>query len=155
MGEPLELVVFFMDEQKYALRLAVVERVVRIVEIVRLPKAPKIILGVINIQGRIIPVVNIRQRFDLPERDIALNDQLIIANTEKRTVALIVDAVDGVMEFPDLKVTSPDQILPSMEYIAGVIKMENGLILVHDINRFLSLEEEQRLEDVLTSKHIE
>jgi purine-binding chemotaxis protein CheW len=154
MGEPLKLVVFSLNEQKYALRLAVVERVVRIVEIIRLPKAPEIILGVINIQGRIIPVVNVCRRFGLPERDTDLNDQLIIANTEKRTVALVVDAVDGVMEFPDQKVTSPDQILPSMEYIAGVIKMENGLILVHDIDRFLSLEEEQRLEDVLESKYI-
>ncbi len=58
-----QLVVFAFDEQRYALHLSAVERIVRMVEITPLPKAPEIVLGVVNVQGRIVPIVNIRKRF--------------------------------------------------------------------------------------------
>ena len=93
-----KLVVFRLDAQRFALYLSNVERIVRIVEINPLPKAPEYILGTINFQGKFIPVVNIRKLFLLPERDIDLNDQLIIANTSMRTVALWVDSVSDVVE---------------------------------------------------------
>ena len=79
MAPAHQLVVFTMDEQRYALQLAAVERVVRMVEVTPLPQAPQIVLGVINAQGRIIPVVDIRRRFRLPARDIRLSDHLLIA----------------------------------------------------------------------------
>lgn len=79
-----QLVVFTLDEQRYALHLAAVERIVRVVEVTPLPKSPEIVLGVVNVQGRIIPVVNIRKRFRLPEREIALSNQLIIASRSRR-----------------------------------------------------------------------
>jgi purine-binding chemotaxis protein CheW len=58
-----QLVVLTLDEQRYALHLSAVERIVRMVEITPLPKAPQIVLGVVNVQGRIVPIVNIRKRF--------------------------------------------------------------------------------------------
>ena len=82
MAPAHQLVVFNMDEQRYALQLATVERVVRMVEVTLLPQAPKIVLGVINAQGRIIPVVDIRRRFRLPARDIHLSDHLLIARRQ-------------------------------------------------------------------------
>jgi purine-binding chemotaxis protein CheW len=98
MAPAHQLVVFTMDEQRYALQLAAVERVVRMVEVTLLPQAPQIVLGVINAQGRIIPVVDIRRRFRLPARDIRLSDHLLIARTARRTVALALDAVTGIVE---------------------------------------------------------
>ena len=74
-----QCVVFTLDERFYAIRLSAVSRVVRAVEITPLPKAPPIVIGVINLGGRIIPVVNIRRRFRLPERELELTDQLIVA----------------------------------------------------------------------------
>jgi purine-binding chemotaxis protein CheW len=68
METPHQLVVFTLGQQRYGLPLSSVERAARIVEITPLPNAPEIVLGVINVQGRLMPVVNLRHRFRLPER---------------------------------------------------------------------------------------
>lgn len=149
MGQSRSLVVFTLDDRRYALFLAAVERAVRIVEISPLPKAPEIVLGVVNVQGRILPVVNVRRRFRLPEREVALNDQLIIARASNRTVALVADTVTGVVERPEPEIISTEKILPGLEYVEGVAKLEDGLILIHDLDRFLSFEEGKRLDEVM------
>src|SRR3990170_1876614 len=74
----IQLLAFGMAQQRYALPLAAVERVVRAVEITPLPKAPPMVLGIVNIGGHIVPVFNVRSRFRLPERDMDLRDQLIL-----------------------------------------------------------------------------
>ncbi len=144
-----QYVLFTLGEQRYALHLSTVERIVRMVEITSLPKAPEIVLGVINVQGRVVPVVNIRRRFRLPEREIDLSDQLIIANTSKRTVGLVVDEVVGVIERSEPEVIPVAKVLPTLDYVEGVIKLENGIVLIHDIDKFLSLEEKKKLEAAL------
>lgn len=149
MTHSTQLVVFSLDEQRYALHLAAVERVVRAVEVTPLPKAPAIVLGVINVQGGIIPVVNLRQRFRLPEREIDLRDQFIIAHTSKRPVALAADAVAGVVELPEHKTMAGEKILPGLEYVEGVARLEGDLILIHDLDTFLSLEEDRELDEAL------
>src|SRR5437867_11439317 len=85
------LVVFSLDAERYGLRLSCVERIVRLAEFTALPKAPDIVLGIVNVQGEIIPVLNVRQRFGLPERELDLSDHLVIARTSKRKVALVVN----------------------------------------------------------------
>lgn len=87
------LIIFTLDDQRYALPLPAVDRVVRMVAIIPLPNAPDIVLGVVNFQGRVIPVIDVRRRFRLPEREIALTDQLLVAHTARRPVALVADAV--------------------------------------------------------------
>jgi purine-binding chemotaxis protein CheW len=148
----LQLVVFALEDQRYALHLSAVERIVRAVEMTPLPKAPEIVIGVINVQGRIIPVFNIRRRFHLPEREIELSDQLIIANTARRTVALVVDTVDGVIERLSEEVTPADQVLPRIEYVEGIVKLENGLVLIHDLDKFLSIDEGTKLDEALNDR---
>jgi purine-binding chemotaxis protein CheW len=143
------LVVFFLDEQRYALRLSAVEQIVRMVEISPLPQAPEIILGVINIRGRIAPVFHIRKRFHLPEREIGLNDHLIVARTARRTVALVADAVTGVVERADEAMSAVEGIFPGLEYVEGVVKLDDGLVFIHDLDTFLSLEEEKTMEQAL------
>ena len=145
MNPSPQLVVFTLDEQRYGLRLATVERVVRAVEVTPLPNAPEIVLGMINVQGRIIPVVNVRKRFRRPEREIGLSDQFIIARTLRRTVALVVDAVSDVVPCPEAQVVAAEKILPGLEHFDGVLKIPDGMIFVHDLDRFLSLDEERAL----------
>jgi purine-binding chemotaxis protein CheW len=140
---------FILDEGHYALDLSVVERIIQSVEITPLPEAPDIVLGIINIKGKIIPVVNIRRRFRLSEKDIEPTNRLIIAHTLKRTVALVVDVVLGVIETPEDRVVKADTVLPGLDYVQGVVKMEDGMILIHDLNKFLSLEEEQTLDTAI------
>jgi purine-binding chemotaxis protein CheW len=143
--------VFTVDNQCYALRLSAVGRVVRVVEITGIPKAPDLVLGVINVHGAVIPVVNIRRRFGFPERETRLSDQLIIAKTSHRKIALVVDAVSGLMAIPEEKITRAGSILPEGDYIEGVAKFEDGLILIHDLEKFLSLDEERKLEEAITA----
>lgn len=144
------MIVFNLDEQRYALRLSAVERIVRIVEITPLPNAPEIVLGVVNVRGQVIPVVNMRKRFLLPDREVTLSDHLIIARTAKRTVALVADAVSGVVEYWEEELAATDRILPDLKYVEGVAKREDGLILIHNLDTFLSLEEEKTLEQAMT-----
>jgi purine-binding chemotaxis protein CheW len=144
-----KLVTFNLDDRKFALRVSAVRRVVRAVEVTALPKAPNIVAGIINLQGQVIPVFNIRMRFRLTDRDTELSDQMIIAKTAKRTVLLIVDSVDDVIEIREEKIIAAQQILPEMEYVEGVVKMENGMVLIHDLERFLSHPEEKALDEAM------
>ena len=152
MNKLNQYVVFTLDEQRYALHLSAVERVVRAVETTPLPEAPEIVLGVVNMEGRVIPVVNMRRRFRLPEREINLSDQFIIAHTARRTVALVVDVVSGVIEYSEQEVTTAERIVPGMQYVEGVIKLEDGMILIHDLDQFLSIEEEETLSNAMGQK---
>jgi purine-binding chemotaxis protein CheW len=154
MNTTLTYVTFILDEGHYALALSAVERITQTVEITPLPKAPDIVLGIINIHGKIIPVVNIRRRFHLPERDIEPTHRLIIAHTLKLTVALVVDAVLGVIETPEDRVVKADTVLPGVDYVQGVVKMEDGMVLIHDLHKFLSLEEEKTLNTAIMNNMI-
>jgi purine-binding chemotaxis protein CheW len=146
-----KLVLFTLDEQRYALDLASVERIVRVVDVTPLPKAPPIVLGIINVKGDVVPVYDLRGRFRLPGREISLSDQLMIAKTSRQTVALLVDGVDSVLEVADEEIASAQEILPEIEYVHGVVKLQDGLVLIHDLDQFLSPEEERTLEGALNS----
>ncbi len=136
-----KLVVFWLDKQRFALHLSTVERIVHIVEITPLPKTPVYIMGIINFQGKFIPVVNTRKLFLLPEKDIDLNDRLIIANTSMRTVALWVDTVSDVVERTEEEIIKAEKIFLDIDYVEGVFKLEDGIVLINDLDKFLTLEE--------------
>jgi purine-binding chemotaxis protein CheW len=114
-----------------------------------LPKAPEIVLGVINWQGKIVPVVDVRKRFRLPEREMEPDDRFILAHTARRQVALAADAVAGIRELTDQELVSAAQAIPFAEYLGGVAKIDGDLVLIHDLERFLSLDEEQTLDVAL------
>jgi purine-binding chemotaxis protein CheW len=140
-----KLLVFALDEQRYALRLSSVKRIVRIPEITPLPNAPEIVLGVVNVQGKIIPVIDIRRRFRLSHRDLDLSCHLVIAGTSHRTVALVVDAAIAVIERTEEDAIVAERICPSLSYVEGVVKLDGSLILIHNLDTFLSLEEDRVL----------
>jgi purine-binding chemotaxis protein CheW len=149
MNRLIRLVHFHLDDQKYALFLSAVIRIIRVVEITSLPKAPEIVAGIINLRGTFIPVFDIRRRFRLPPREAQLSDQMIIATTARRTVALSVDSVDDVTEIPEERITATEQILPELGYVEGVMKTEGGMVLIHDLEKFLSLPEEKTLGEAM------
>jgi purine-binding chemotaxis protein CheW len=149
MNRLIRLVHFNLDDQKYALFLSAVIRIIRVVEITGLPKAPEIVLGVINMHGLIIPVFDIRKRFRMPQREMQLGDQLIIASTSKRTIALLVDSVNDVIEISEEKIIAGEKILPGLEYVEGIVKTEDGMILIHNLEQFLSLQEENALHEAM------
>lgn len=150
METPHQLVVFTLGDQRYGLPLASVERATRIVEITPLPDAPAIVLGVISVHGRLVAVVNLRHRFRLPEREPALSDQIVVARTTMRPVAFVADAVIGVLAYTEQQLVGSADILPGIDYLEGVVKLDDGLVLIHDLEKLLSLDEACALDVAMT-----
>lgn len=144
-----QLLVFRLDDQRYALRLDAVDRVVRAVAVTPLPEAPDDILGIINVQGRIVPTLSLRRRFALPGKEIEPNDRFIIISTARRIFALVADEVHGVVECPAAAVVPATEILPRLAPIEGVMLLADGMVLISDINTFLSRDQEAILDDRL------
>jgi purine-binding chemotaxis protein CheW len=138
MNASKQLFVFSLERQRYALHISAVEKVVRAVEINPVPKAPDSVLGIISVRGRIVPVLNIRRYFRRPERDLDLNDRLIIVKAKERLVAFIADDVTGVLECPESAMVEGSDILPEVTYLEGVMALKDGMILIYDLERFLS-----------------
>lgn len=144
------LVVFSLDRQ-YALHIGIVERVVRAAEIIPLSNAPEIVLGIIDVHGSVLPVVNMRRRFRLPQREIEPENRLIIAHSARRRVALLVDSVAAVVVRDKEDLVPAEAIVPGLEYVEGVTKLDDNLVVIHDLETFLSLEEERALNEALKS----
>ena len=147
-------VLFTLDEQVYAVRLEVVERVSLAVAITYLKKAPEIVLGVVNLEGQIVAVVNVRKRLGLEERKISIDDQFLFVRTTRRMFALVVDSVGEVAKLSQDQTATADQIVPGLEHVAGIVKLADGLILVHDLEQFLSLEEERVLSEAMVTEQV-
>jgi purine-binding chemotaxis protein CheW len=141
-----------LDDLLYALPLKTVVRVIHAVEIRELPKAPDIISGIINVKGQIIPVVDMRKRFGMAVREIVPDDNFILADTGKRHVALWIDEVTGVKEIVPGKYTDTKASLPYADFIKGVAKIEDEIILIYDLEQCLSLKEEMELDMALSTK---
>ena len=151
-GETAQWLVFYLDEGRYALPLAAVDRIVRAVHVTPMPGAPSIILGAIDVQGRVLPVFNIRRRFGLPERSVAPSDHFLIAHTARRTVVLVIDAAQGVVGHAATAVTEGANVARDLEHIRGVIQLDDGLVLIHDLEQFLSPDEARLLDEAMSQQ---
>ncbi len=140
-----QVVVFRLDDLMYALPLASTVRVVHAVYITPLPDSPKVIMGLINLEGGILPVFDIRQRFGLPTREIIPDDHFIIVQTKKRMVVIVADEAEGIRELEEKDISARDHFNSSSTYFTGIVKTSAGLILIHDPDLFLSDEENREL----------
>jgi len=126
-----------------------VAKVVRAAAITPLPQAPEIVLGVLDLQGEVIPVINLRRRFRLPERRLRPDDHLLIARSSTRTLALVVDVAEEVREARELEVKAPEEVVAGLEFVQGVASTEDGIVLIHDLERLLFPAEEELLSRAL------
>ena len=115
------------------------------VEVTPLPDAPDTILGLINVQGQIMPVVNVRRRLGLPEREVELSDRLSILHVLFGQPPLLVDAVSGVVEPEGQEVITAEKILPGAGCVGEVAKLAEEIVLVQDLDAFFSFEGEEAL----------
>ncbi|HEX5959457.1 MAG TPA: chemotaxis protein CheW [Hyphomicrobiaceae bacterium] len=141
--------VFELAGYRYAIAIAHVQEFVRLPSIVPLPKAPAIVEGVVNIRGTVVPVLDIRQRFRLPERRPHIMDCLLIARVDQRVVAFRVDRVIGLQDIDPRDIEDSSAIAPGTEYLAGVAKLPDGLVLIQDLRAFLSQAEAQDIDDAI------
>jgi purine-binding chemotaxis protein CheW len=144
--------VFEISATRYALRFGAVLRVLPMVEVTPLPQAADAAVGVINVAGSIVPVLALRRRLGLPERDARLSDVLILARTRRRTVALAADGVVGLVQRERVEVTPGAAIYPRLRHLDGVVKLDDGMALIHDLDRFLSIEEDERLQRAIDAR---
>jgi len=140
---------FTLDGRRFALSLASVEQVVRAVAVTPLPNAPAVITGVIDLHGRVVPVADVRRRFGLPARAIEADDHFLVARTPRRELALWVDAVFGIVPCAAGDVVHTQALVPGLEHVSGIAQTPDGLVLIHDLDRFLALDEELSLQGAL------
>lgn len=141
---------FAVDAQRCALELAQVERVIRMVALTPLPGAPAVILGMFELEGELLPVASVRRRLLQPDRPIRAGDQLAVVRARGRRLALAFDAAVGVLSVDPSRIEAAHHLTPGLEKLRGVARLEQeGLVLVHDIDAFLSLAEEAQTEAAL------
>lgn len=139
------LVPFSLDGAWYALEVDVVERVLPMAAVIPLPRAPKVVLGAFNLHGEVVPVVDVRRRLGLAPRSFALTARFLVARAGRRRLALPVDEVAGVREVDAGAVAAPAAVLPGLRHLKGIVALADGLLLIQDLDAFLSLDEEARL----------
>lgn len=147
-----QIVVFRLDDMRLGLLADDVERVLRSVWVERLPAVSALVLGVIDVAGRVVPVVDLRQAFDLTERPIRISDCFVIADTGRRTVALRIDAIEGVVEYEAHDCVVADSIIPRLKHVAGIVRLGDGLVLIQSLGKLLSLDQERALEDAMNAR---
>lgn len=148
-GHVEPLVVFVLDAQRYGLRVAAVERVAALVHITPLPGAPSVVLGVIDVHGEIVTVFDVRARFRLSAHPATSGQRLLIARTARRAVALLADDVLGVLQVNRTDIV--DQPAATLPFVDGVVRCADGLLLLHDLEHFLSAAEQRTLDDALAA----
>lgn len=132
------ILVFTVDGGRYALRQEAVVEVAAAVSASPLPKAPAIVEGVINVRGVVVPVLDLRARFGLPAKATEPSDHLIIARAAGRLVAVRADRALGLAEVPDAEITPPERVSAGTEFVAGIARLPDGLVLIHDLVSFLT-----------------
>lgn len=134
----MRLLTFYLDDLRFALHLESVERVLRAVEITPLSEAPRNVMGLINVYGRIVPVFDLRQRLGLPAKEVEPSDQLVIARTAGRPIAFLVDGISGVEECTAEQETEASAILPGQEQIEGIARLGEGMVIIEDLDQLCS-----------------
>ena len=144
-----DLLTFALGGQTFAVAAEAVAEVTRLVAAALLPGAPTIVEGVVNLRGTLVPVVDVRHRFGLPAAELDPDQHLIIAHAGPRLVALRVDRALDFLTVPDDAVMPVERIAPGTRLVAGLARLPDGVLVIHDLERFLSLGEAQQLDAAL------
>jgi len=147
-----EVLVFEVGSQRYALPTADVCELVRAVAITPVPGAPGVIEGVVDVRGRVLPVLDVRARFRLPAKALDPSDHFIVASAGTRGVILRVDRATHLALLDEASVQPPQTLGPGAAYVAGVARLEDGLVLIHDLTTFLSSAEADSLDEALCAR---
>jgi purine-binding chemotaxis protein CheW len=134
----MEFVIFELGTCRFGVQSSDVDEVLRAVTQVSLPRSPSIVEGIVNIRGDIVPVLNIRARFRVPPKADAITDRLIVARIDKRRIAFRVDHASELAVIADHQIEDAAVLLPNLEYVSGVAKLPDGIMLIHDLHSFLS-----------------
>lgn len=146
----LQLVTFNLGKEEFAVPILQIQEINRLVEITRVPKSPDFVEGVINLRGKVIPIIDLRKRFSLPQAELGKYSRVVVINMDGRMVGLIVDSVSEVLRLSEEAVEPAPPIVAGIdsEYIKGLGKIEGRLLILLDLNKILSKEEKGELVEV-------
>jgi purine-binding chemotaxis protein CheW len=147
----MDLVIVELEGQRYGLRADAVREVVRAGSITPLPNAPAVVEGVINVRGSVVAVFDLRQRFGLPARALDPSEYFALARAGDREVAVRVDRAIELVSIDPAAVDRAEPILRRSRYLAGVAKLDEGLVLIHDLEAFLSEAEAASVDEALAA----
>jgi purine-binding chemotaxis protein CheW len=145
-----QLVVFELAKEHYGLDIAAVESIIKIQSITAVPHAPSFVEGVTNLRGTVLPVINLRSRFGLPEAEATRDTRIVVVDVDGTKVGMIVDAVTEVLRVPQeaIEPPSPLVVTSTSAFITGIAKVNEQLVILVDLGRVLSVEEKTELRAV-------
>lgn len=153
MDKDQQLVGFRIGRETFGLPISIVREIIRVPEITAVPDAPPYVEGVINLRGRIIPVVDLRKRFGQLEIEPDKKNRVVVVELERRAIGLIVNSASEVLRVPPSEIEHPSDVFPEgeMNFITGVGKLNGRLVMLLDLNRMLQRGELGRLEEAASA----
>lgn len=145
----LQLVTFHIAREEFAVNILDVREINRMMDITRVPHAPDFVEGVINLRGQVIPVVDLRKRFGLPAGERDKHTRIVVVELGAKVVGFLVDSVSEVLRVSTSLVEPPPALASGIEsdYIRGVVKLEDRLLVLLDLHRLLSRGEARELQE--------
>jgi purine-binding chemotaxis protein CheW len=149
MEKDLQVVGFRIGNETFGVLIASVREIVRVPEITAVPSAPETVEGVINLRGKIIPVMDLRKRFGHTDVQPDKKNRILVVELESKLVGLIVNAASEVLKIPPSDIEPPGSVFPEGEsnYVTGVGKLKGRLIILLDVSKLLHKQEVKRLEE--------
>jgi purine-binding chemotaxis protein CheW len=147
MAKNLQLVVFNVGKELYGVGIDKVQEIVRVPDVTEVPDAPVFLEGVINLRGKVVPVIDLRKRLRLQGIEKTKLTRVLITENGRSQVGLLVDSVSEVLKAQPDSVEEPPEMISAIgvEYITGVVKAEERLIILLDIKKILSVDEMKNL----------
>lgn len=143
--ELLQLVSFKIGEEEFGVDILKVQEINRMLEVTRVPNAPEYVDGVINLRGKVIPIIDLRRRFGMERKEKDKNTRIVVVELSGKIVGFVVDGVSEVLRIPKSVTEAPPAIVAGIEaeYITAVGKLEDRLLILLDLERVLSAEEKE------------
>jgi purine-binding chemotaxis protein CheW len=154
MSKELHLVGFKIGKETFGVPIGLVHEIVRVPEITAVPDAPDYIEGVINLRGKIVSIIDLRKRFGEKEINRNKKNRILVAEVEGKLVGLIVDAASEVLKMPHADIEDPPNVFEEGElnYVTGVGKLKDRLIILIELTKILQKGELRRLGEVAASQ---
>ncbi len=148
--ELLQLVSFNIGEEEFGVDILKVQEINRMVEVTRVPNTPEYVDGVINLRGKVIPIIDLRRRFGMARKGKDKNTRIIVVELSGKVLGFVVDAVSEVLRIQKSVTEPPPPIIAGIkaEYITAIGKLDNRLLILLDLERVLTTEEHEELKKV-------
>ncbi len=146
-GAVKQLVSFIVDDLLLGLEILNIQEIIRFTDITTIPNAPSFVEGVVNLRGKVIPVVDLRKKFNMPVKEHDNSTRIIISEITDTTVGFIVDSVNEVMYIKDESMEKAPKIALSIdsEFIMNIVKLKDKLLIMLDVKKILSKSEQESL----------